>query len=82
MFLNYHAEQTVILNEITQDRKKVMEYDRNKTFKFHRLEKSTEESVSTLQSVVETDQHIGVPHKKRPLTEYKNPSSMLNTEYV
>ena len=57
--LNYCVEQTVILNEITQDNNKVLEDDNNKKFRFQRLEKSTDEAVYTFQSVVEEEQRNG-----------------------
>ena len=47
-----------MLNDINQDNNKVLEHESNKNVKFHRLEKSTEEAVSKLQSVVEAEQQM------------------------
>ena len=38
--LNYRVEQTMILNDITQDNNKVLGYESNETAKLHRLERS------------------------------------------
>ena len=54
--LNYHVEHKVILNDITQYKNKVLGDESNKTIKFHRLERSMEESVFTFQSVIEAEQ--------------------------
>ena len=70
--LNYRAERTVILNDITQDNNKVLGYDRNKTVKLNRVYRSMEEDVSTFKSVVGAEQRNGGPHQKRPLSENKN----------
>ena len=35
--LNYRVERTVILNNITGDNNKVLEYESNEKVKFHRL---------------------------------------------
>ena len=56
ILINSHVEQTVILNEITQDNNKVPEEESNKTVKFHRLGRITEEAMSTFKSVVEAEQ--------------------------
>ena len=50
--LNHCVEHTVILNDITQDNNNVLLYKINKTVKFHRLDISMEEAVSTSQGVV------------------------------
>ena len=62
--LNSRVEQTVILNDITQDKNKVIVDDSNKTVKSHRLERSMEEDVSTFQSVVEVEQQNCGPQQK------------------
>ena len=62
--LIYRVERTVILNEITQDSNNILGEDSNKTFKFHRLERSMEEDVYTFQSVVELEQRNGGPQQK------------------
>ena len=49
---NKHVDRTVILNDITHDINMVLLDDNNKHVKFHSMERSTEEAVSTLQSVV------------------------------
>ena len=72
--LNSHLERTVIINDITQDNNKVLEYESNGTVKFHTLEKSMEEAVSTLNILIVADQQNGGPNKKRPLEENENPS--------
>ena len=54
--LKYRVECTVILNEINQDNNKVLGDESNETDKFHRLDSSMEEAVSTFQSVVEAEQ--------------------------
>ena len=78
--LNSCVERTVILNDITQDNNKVLGDDINKTVKFHMLERSMEESVSTFQSMVEVEQQNCVPQQKLPLAEYENPSRRSNQE--
>ena len=75
ILLNFRVEHTVILNDITQDNNKVLEDYSNKTVKFHRLERSMEEAVSTFQSVVEAEQQNCEPQQKRPLEENKTPAS-------
>ena len=65
--LNYCLERTVILNETTQDKNKVLGDKSNKTIKFHRMERSMEESVHTYQSVVEAEQQNCGPQQKIPL---------------
>ena len=72
--LNYRVEQTVILNDITQDNNKVLRDESNKTVNFHRLERSMEEAVTTFQSVVESEQRNGGPQKKSLLVKEKNPA--------
>ena len=79
--LNYLVEWTVILNETTQDKNKVLKDKRNETVKFHRLDRGMEEAVTTFQSVVEADQRNGGPQKKRPLEENENPAIRSNKEY-
>ena len=69
ILLNFRVEHTVILNDITQDNNKVLEDYSNKTVKFHRLERSMEEAVSTFQSVVEAEQLNGGTQQKRPLAQ-------------
>ena len=69
ILLNYCVERTVMLNDITQNNNKVLKSERNKTVKLHKPERNMEESVSTLQSVVETEQRSVEPHKKLPMTE-------------
>ena len=61
----------MILNDITQDNKKILGYKSNKTVKFHRLERSMEEPVSIFQSVVEAEQQNGGPQKILLLEEKK-----------
>ena len=55
ILLNFRVEQAVILNYITQDNNTVLGYESNKTVKFHGLDRSMEEAVSTFQSVVESE---------------------------
>ena len=50
--LNTRVEQTVIINDITQDKNKAPEDDTNKTVKLHRVERGIEEAMSIFQSVV------------------------------
>ena len=65
--LNPLIERKVILNAITQENNKVVGDEINKTVKLHMMDRSTEEAVSTFQSVIEAEQlNIG-PHKKIPL---------------
>ena len=73
--INYCVEHTLILNDITQNKNKVLEDESNKTVKFYRLERSMEEAVSTFQSVVEAEQRNDIPHQKRPLGENEKLSS-------
>ena len=70
--LNYRVHHTVILNDTTQDNNKVLEDERNETFKFHRLEKITKKAVSTLYDVVNADQRNVGTNKNRPLKENEN----------
>ena len=51
--LYYFVERTVTINDNNQDNNKVLYYKINKTFHFHRLERSMEEAVYTFHSVVE-----------------------------
>ena len=62
-------ELTVILNTITQDNNKVLEDDNNETVKFYKMERSTEETVSTFQSVFKAEQWNSGTQKIRPLAE-------------
>ena len=71
--LNYCVEWKVILNDITQDNNKVMGYKINETVKFHGLDRSIEESLSTFKSVVEIEQQNVEYQQKRPLAENENP---------
>ena len=73
--LNYRVEHTVILNDITQDKNKVLRDKRNKTVKFHRLDRIMEEDVSTFQSVVEAKQRNSGPQKELRLAENENPTN-------
>ena len=70
----------MILNDITQDNNKVLEDESNKTVKFHRLEMSMWEDVSTLKSVAEVEQRNGGPQKKRLLVENENTARKSNEE--
>ena len=70
--LNYRVKQTVIINNITQDKYKVLGDNINKTFKLHRLEMSTEESVSIFQIVVEAEKKIVDISKNDPWQKAKN----------
>ena len=78
--LNYFVEQILIINEITQDKNKALEDDTNKSIKFHRLDRSMEESVSTFNSVDEVEQYNCVNNKYCPLAENENPFSMSKKE--
>ena len=78
--LHSHVERTVILNDINQDNNKFLGYEIKKTFKVHRLKRSTEEFVSTFKSVVEAEQRNGGPWQKRPLAENENPTSRSDQE--
>ena len=69
--LNSRVECTVILNDITQDKNKVLGDEINKTVKFQRLERSMEEAVSKLHSVVEVEQQNGGPQKNDPWQKIK-----------
>ena len=57
--LNYSVEWKVILNNITQDKNKVLGYESNKTVEFHMLERIMEEAVPIFKSVVEAEQKNG-----------------------
>ena len=78
--LNTRVEQTVIINDINQDNNKVLVYEINKTVKFHNLDRSTEEAVSTFQNMVELEQRNGGPQQKLPLAENTNPYNRSNQE--
>ena len=68
----------VILNDITQDKNKVHEENTDENFKSHSPERSTEEAVSTIYSVVASEQRNGGTQKKRSLEKIDNPDSMPN----
>ena len=72
ILLNSREEQTVILNDITQDKDKVLGDNSNETVKFHRLNRSMEEAISTFQSEVEAEQQNGAPQQKQHLGETEN----------
>ena len=55
----------MILNDITQDNHKVLGDKKNKTIKFHRLDSSIEEAVSTFRILVEAEQRNGGPQTKK-----------------
>ena len=78
--LHYRVEQTVILNNITQDKNKFLGDKSNETVKFHRLMISMKKAVSIFQSVFEAEQRNGVSQQKRPLAEIKNPTRRSNRE--
>ena len=78
--LNPRVELPVILIGITQDNNEVLEDEIKETVKFHRLERSMEEAVSTFQSVVEEEQRNGGPQQKLPLAENENLTSRSNQE--
>ena len=63
---NHLIENIVILNAINKNISKVLEDYGNETVKFHRLEKSMEEFVSTFHRVIMTYQRDGEPQKKFP----------------
>ena len=67
--LNYHVERTVIINDITPDKKKVLGDKINKTFRFNRMERRMEEVVCTFQILVEEGKRNGGNQHKRPLAE-------------
>ena len=67
IILSYRVEQTVILNDITQENNNFLEDESKQNAKFHKLERIMENSVSTLQSVVEAEQRNYGPQIKRPL---------------
>ena len=69
--LYFHVEQTVILNEITQDRNEALEEEIRKNVEFNRLENIVEETMDKSQSVVKVDQWTGGPQKNHPLEEDK-----------
>ena len=62
----------MILNDITQDKNKVLEDESNETVKFHRLESCMDEAVSTFKIVVEVEQRNRGPHKNDPGQKRKN----------
>ena len=57
--INSRTERKVILNDITQDKNKILEDERKCFFRFHRLETSMEESMTTFQSVFVAEQLNG-----------------------
>ena len=61
---HYCVERTVTLNEITQENNKVLRDKSNEDVKFHRLESSKEEAVSTVKSVLEAEQRNGGTQQK------------------
>ena len=73
--LNSRVERTVIVNEINQDKNKVLGDEINETVKLHRLERSMEESMPRFKSVVEAEQQNGGPQQKRPSEENEKPVS-------
>ena len=77
---SYRVERTVILNDITQDKNKVLGDENNETVKFHRLVRSMKKAVSIFQSVFEAEQGNGVSQQKRPLAEIKKPTRRSNHE--
>ena len=66
ILLNSCVEQTVTLNDFTQEKNKVLGDESNKNTKFHRMERSMEEAVSTFMSVVEAEELNDRPQKKYP----------------
>ena len=54
----------------------VLKDDRKKPVKINRLERITEEAMSTFQSVFEADQLNGGPDKKPPLVSDENPANV------
>ena len=73
--LNSRVERTVIVNEINQDKNKVLGDEINETVKLHRLERSMEESMPRFKSVVEAEQKNGGTQQKRPPEENEKPVS-------
>ena len=67
--LNSCVERRVVLNDITQDKNKVLCDESSKNVNLHRPERSIEEAVSTFKSVVELEEWNGGPQQKRPLAE-------------
>ena len=55
----------MIFNDIKKEENKFVEDDRNRTVKLHGPERSMEETVSTLHSVLEADKW-NVGHQKPP----------------
>ena len=78
--LNSRVERIVILNDTTQGNSKFMGDKSKETVKFHRLERSMEEAVSTFQSVVEAEQLNVGPQQKQPQAENENPARRSNLE--
>ena len=58
----------------------IPENKRNGTVKFHILDRSMNESVTTFQSVVEAEQQNFGPQEKQPLAESENPARRINQE--
>ena len=50
-----------MINDINQEKNKVLGDEKNETFKLHTLERSMEESMYTFNSVVEEEQRHGGP---------------------
>ena len=63
------CREKVIINDITKDNSKVLGDESKKTVKFHRLDRSMDESVSTFKSKVEVKQSNCGPKKKLPPAE-------------
>ena len=74
----------MILNEITQDKNKVLGDKNKKTIKFHGLERSMEEILYKFKSVIEAEQQNGVPNKNDPWHKMKTPPSgqTRNREWI
>ena len=71
ILLNSCVERIVILSDIAPEKIKVMEDKSNRAVKFHRLESSMEEAVSTFHSLVEAEQRNGGPQKISPWQKTK-----------
>ena len=69
--LNYRVERTVILNETTKEKNKVLGDDTNETVKLHRPERSREEALLKIKSVVEVEQKNDGPQKNDPWQKIK-----------
>ena len=70
---SYRVERTVILNDITQDKNKVLGDENNETVKFHRLVKSMKKSVSIFQSVLRRSNEMVYLSKNDPWQKSKTP---------